>query len=150
MLVTPSDKRGFAAIESLIDQSIEWLDKPTEFQSKAGRGKGRSNDTGDTKRAPKSDGRNKRPARGASPKPSNDELASKKPDTERSKPVNKAETDFGSGKNGGKEENKNSPRKSSPKSGGDNRRDNRGNGSDNAKSFADEDHVPAFLLRDPR
>ncbi|MFZ1813060.1 MAG: DEAD/DEAH box helicase [Rhizobiaceae bacterium] len=40
MIVTPADQKGFSAIESLIDETIEWHGEPVEWDAKARRGRG--------------------------------------------------------------------------------------------------------------
>ena len=41
MIVTPVDKKGFEAIEELIDQEIEWQGEPVEWDAKAGKRRGK-------------------------------------------------------------------------------------------------------------
>ena len=56
MLVTSGDKRGFSAIETLIEQKIDWLDGSIESKS-------RSDKSSETKKPYKSATKTKRPAR---------------------------------------------------------------------------------------
>ncbi len=55
MIVVPTEQKGFDAIESLIDQKINWLnDEAVEWDAKAGRrGRGKSAKGGKAKPAPK-------------------------------------------------------------------------------------------------
>jgi len=64
MIVTPAEQKGFDAIESLIDQKIEWDGEQVEWATKGGRRKG-----GKSKSAEKAGPRNERPTKESSEKP---------------------------------------------------------------------------------
>ena len=128
MLVTPTDKKGFDAIESLIGQAIEWHDKPAGFAKRT-----RKNDKAGQDQASSSKvvTKNKR----------------KKTDREESKDKNQnpaqnpalASKNTVSNSDSRREPNHKSDNKQKPKV-----------KRPNMVAFADEDHVPAFLLREPR
>ena len=65
MIVTPTEKKAFDAIEELIGQSIEWQGDPVEWDSKAGRRRGGSKSGGKKDDSRRSSSQNKE----RSPKP---------------------------------------------------------------------------------
>jgi superfamily II DNA/RNA helicase len=126
MLVTPGDKKGFEAIEKLIEQSIEWQDEPTAFKGRSGK---RMKSKPDAESSSRSAPKNKRP------KPENTETAST---SERRKKVSTAKLiDVDD-----EAENIAVKKQNSKKTASSARQP--------MVAFADEDHVPAFLLRGPR
>ncbi|MCP4182867.1 MAG: DEAD/DEAH box helicase [Hyphomicrobiales bacterium] len=124
MLVTPADKKGYDAIESLIGQTIEWHDNPVGFSSRTGKNaKARQDQAGSSKVGAKS----KRS------KSDREETKNRKQSIAPASKNTDKDSDPGiiSGKTSG---NKQKSRTKRP----------------NMVAFADEDHVPAFLLREPR
>ncbi len=71
MIVTPGDRKGFEAIEKLIDQGIEFAGDRIEWDDKAGR-RGRGGHKEDSARKPAGRDRKARPDRGAKGKSVND------------------------------------------------------------------------------
>ena len=133
MLVTPADKKGFAAIETLIDQPIEWQDGPGA-NSSPNIDDQEVNSGG--KRKAKPDSRTKRSPNTRTRKPSEIDPAANKIATDKS--------DNNNGASAVSEKTWVAPEKlpvpSKPIR----------NHPQKGKAFGDEDHVPAFLLRQPR
>lgn len=125
MLVTSSDKKGFDAIERLIEQKIEWEDEKTGFDSSKSKNaksgspkKPQPKDSNDTK-----DSVEKKPPRSNSRRKSNDSK------TER-EPVAKTEN-----RNSAPKQNNKNPKPAQRTK---------------ERAFSEEDHIPAFLLRQPK
>ncbi len=127
MIVTPEDEKGFTAIEKLINQPIEWQGEPVEWDE----GKGRRRRRGGRDKAAKSD----KPAKGSSARTGKRPAARK----DEAKPAGDERPASAS-----------RPDREKPHAG--RKRDTARDGSAGKKSreraFAEEDHVPAFLLRD--
>ncbi len=126
MLVTRGDKKGFDAIEKLIGQTIEWQDKSVEFKARTAKGsKTNQGDEGSSG----STSKNRRPKREKTKTTSASERRNKKTTPENIEIKNEAGTT--------------ATKKQKSKKPGLSKRPA-------LIAFADEDHVPAFLLREPR
>ncbi len=122
-LVTAADKKGFSAIEKLTEQSIDWLTDEVDFESKSGKSSG-----------PRSDSSSK-PSKPATEKPS---------DKKNSRNARKQKSDTGT---------KDDPARTNPKTESTSAQPSKPKNSKpqgKPKAFAEEDHVPAFLLRGPQ
>ena len=105
MIVTPTEKKGFDAIEELIGQSIEWQGDPVEWDSKAGRRRGGSKKNDPKRPSSQNKERNSRPAKQAeetapvakteAPKHSNSPKPAQKPANEKSNKPRPATKAFG-------------------------------------------------------
>ena len=130
-IVTPSDRKGFEAIETLLKQAIEWQGEPVEWETRASRGRGGG------RAAPKSAGKTSRPRGRASEAPSGERAA---------KPAS------GEDKAAAEPERQAAPALRKDTSGGERKRERPakpakrgGNRADSDHPFGGEEFIPAFL-----
>ena len=140
MLVTPGEKNGFSSIEALIDQPIEWQGDSVAFRAKGTRGR-KSPETKNARATnrKKSEQSTKPSAVSSKNSPKTKSAANDKIDNEPELKIAENSEPIKNWKMLNKNQNENKKSDGSVKT-----------DFQKTKRFADEDHVPAFLLREPR
>ena len=140
-LVTPADKKGFDAIERLIEQKIEWVDGDVSFEAKSDKGRKGTQGGNQAKAEESKPSKNTRNSR---PKPSAKKVEDDVKPQREEKPLEAKPREA-------------KPREAKPKS--DNRRErpqaekpqaNKAKPQKSDNAFGEDDDVPAFLRRAPR